>query len=44
MKNAEIVGVEETNQYLLWYLAQLLSWISEIAEAFATYLDSILWS
>ena len=28
--------VKETNQYLLWYLAQMLSWISEIVEVFAT--------
>ena len=39
MTYAEIMGVEETNQYLLWYLAQMLSSISEIVEVFATYLD-----
>ena len=39
MTYAEIMGVEETDQYLLWYLAQMLSSISEIVEVFATYLD-----
>ena len=32
MTYAEIMGVEETDQYLLWYLAQMLSSISEIVE------------